>query len=372
MVFYIRFLKVPKIFPLTVGADFTVKTTITLTSDLGDEFLAQDIGLFAYLDCNGVIDCSPLRPEWKAGMRALPFEFCVNKKSMAGPLRLCISGHRPTAADQLSTTRMPELVSAWSGFFDVSGSREAPRKIERRFDLNISGCAELSIWEETGESIARHIWDASLGLVAHLRVLLQPQSDPATSSPLRQLLHTQRSIPLRVLELGAGCGIAGLALAQMRSDSHVMLTDLPEAMDILSLNIAGARLASGSHVEQLPLDWDAELPRTVWERRFELVLVSDCTYNADSLPALVRTLEAVVWEEREVEEKGTVVLVAMKVRHESEEVFFELMAGAGFTLVEQWSVSLPDRSRGALGRSLDVVEIYAFGRLGRDGESEKP
>ena len=212
--------------------------------------------------------------------------------------------------------------------------------------------------------------DASLGLIAHLRVLLSPGSNPALSSRLRQLLHPERSTPLRVLELGAGCGIVGLALAQMRPDTHVLLTDLPEAMDVLALNTAAARLADGSCVEQLSLDWDTELPKAVGERRFELVLVSDCTYNADSLPALVKTLGAVVREEREVEEKGAVVLVAMKVRHESESVFFELMAGAGFALLEQWSVSLPDRSRNALGRSLDVVEIYAFGRLGRGGEGE--
>ncbi|MCJ1281992.1 hypothetical protein MMC26_001315 [Xylographa opegraphella] len=363
MVFYIRFLKVPNISPSSAGSDFTVKTTFTLTSDLGDEFLAQDVELFVHLDCNGVTRTPPNHPKWYAGMRTQRLELRMSKHDAAGPLRLCISGHGPCAADQLSAARMPELVSAWSGFFGVSGSPEAPRTIERRFDMNIDGCAELSVWEETGESIARHIWDASLGLVTHLQVLLQPQPGPLSSSPLRRLLHTPVSTPLRVLELGAGCGIVGLALAQMRSDCHVVLTDLPEAMDNLSLNTAAARLANGSHVEHLPLDWDAELPETIWGRRFELVLVSDCTYNADSLPALVRTLEAVVGQ------MGTLVLVAMKVRHESEQVFFELMAGEEFVQMEHWSVQLPDKSRAVEGRSVDVVEIYAFsqGREGRRG-----
>ncbi|MCJ1396366.1 hypothetical protein MMC18_009256 [Xylographa bjoerkii] len=368
MVFYIRFLKVPKIFPSNAAFTFIVATTVTLTSDLGDEFLAQDVELFAHLACNGVIHTPPHRPKWQAGMRALRFEFCVSNKDAAGPLRLCISSHSPSGPDQLSATRMPELVSARSGSFGVSTAREAPRKVERRLDINVSGCAELSIWEETGESIARHIWDASLGLVAHLRFLLLPQPAPATPSPLRHLLHTPRSTPLRVLELGAGCGIVGLALAQMRSDSHVMLTDLPEAMNILALNASTARLASGSQVEHLPLDWDAERPESVQDKRFELVLVSDCTYNADSLPALVRTLRAVVRDE----EEGVLVLVAMKARHESEKVFFGLIAGAGFVQVEYCSVSLPDRLRGVQGRSLDIVEIYAFSRSGRNGQTGKP
>ena len=150
----------------------------------------------------------------------------------------------------------------------------------------------------------------------------------------------------------------------MRKETWVTLTDLPEAMDILALNTAAARVADGSHVEYLPLDWDAELPASVAQTRFELVLVSDCTYNADSLPALVRTLGAVASRGKEV-----LVLVAMKVRHESEGVFFGLMASAGFVQAEHWSVGLPDGARAAQGRGEEVVEIYAFGRAGRDGES---
>ncbi|MCJ1397093.1 hypothetical protein MMC11_000285 [Xylographa trunciseda] len=363
MVFYIRFLKVPKISPSNTTSAFTVKTTITLTSDLGDEFLAQDVELFAQLARDGVTPTLAHRTKWQAGMRALPLEFYVNRTNAAGLLRLCVSGFGGNAPDQLSATCMPELVSAWSGPFSLSDSREAPRRIERRFDLVISGCTALSIWEETGESIARHIWDASLGLVAQLRVLLLPQPPPATPSPLRRLLHPSGSTPLRVLELGAGCGIVGLALAQMRSNTHVTLTDLPEAMEILALNTSAACLASGSQAEHLPLDWDVELPESVQERRFDLVLVSDCTYNADSLPALVGTLGAVVGgEDVGGEEEGVMVLVAMKVRHESEKVFFELMARAGFVVMERWSVGLPDEARGGQGRSADVVEMYAFGR----------
>ena len=145
----------------------------------------------------------------------------------------------------------------------------------------------------------------------------------------------------------------------MRPHSQVLLTDLPEAMDILALNASATCLPRGSQVETQSLDWDAELPESVHGRRFELVLVSDCTYNADSLPALVRTLRAVTRGQRAV-----LVLVAMKVRHESEKVFFELMAGAGFAEVEHSRVGLPDWTRGGQGRSLDVVEIYAFSGTG--------
>jgi predicted nicotinamide N-methyase len=91
-----------------------------------------------------------------------------------------------------------------------------------------------------------------------------------------------------VLELGTGCGIVGMTLAALIPNSHVTLTDLPEARDIVSRNISSlaAELRNDSTIRFEELDWDAELP--AWyaasqERvRTELVLASDCTYNSDS------------------------------------------------------------------------------------------
>jgi hypothetical protein len=65
----------------------------------------------------------------------------------------------------------------------------------------------------------------------------------------------------------------------------------------------------------------------------------------------VKTLRAVAEGNREV-----VVLLAMKVRHESELVFFDLMTEAGFGVMEKCRVPLP-----VLDGEGERIEIFDFG-----------
>ena len=66
----------------------------------------------------------------------------------------------------------------------------------------------------------------------------------------------------------------------------MVLTDLPEAREIVERNIASADLRNGSKLAFEELDWDADLPAWLVQAQEEvktgLVLASDCTYNADS------------------------------------------------------------------------------------------
>jgi predicted nicotinamide N-methyase len=157
---------------------------------------------------------------------------------------------------------------------------------------------------------------------------------------------------LRAVELGAGCGIVGIALAQMLPRCSVTLTDLPEVDEIVSRNIKAAHLAPGSGLDFQVLDWDEKPSDDVFRGTVDLILVSDCTYNADSLPALVRVLGYLIDTS-----PRALVLVSLKRRHESEAVFFELMQAASFSILEQTGVSLP-----APYSETDSIEMYTFGR----------
>ena len=160
-----------------------------------------------------------------------------------------------------------------------------------------------------------------------------------------------------MLELGSGCGIVGICLAKLLPRSDILLTDLAEAMELLALNIAAAEksLASETTLNRLPLDWDCPLPSEVRDRRYDLVLVSDCTYNSDSLPALVRTLSAIILQSPE-----TMIVVSMKVRHSSEAVFFRLMVDAGIVSFQHDVIVLPDDIREQQRQELEHVDIYTF------------
>ena len=159
--------------------------------------------------------------------------------------------------------------------------------------------------------------------------------ESSAPSPKRhELSKILKNMPkdVNILELGSGCGIGGLAFAltglsdRPGRNCNVLLTDLPEAMPILEYNISQNQYVKGCTVKSQVLDWDDDqaLVSLLETSRFDIVLVSDCTYNCDSCPALVRTLSAIA------KTSNPYVIVSMKVRHDSEIIFFTLMEEAGF------------------------------------------
>lgn len=124
------------------------------------------------------------------------------------------------------------------------------------------------------------------------------------------------------------------------------LTDLPVAEEILRKNLEGASLQGVTVFKAL--DWDQAIPQSLDSRRWDIILVADCTYNVASAPALVQMLVRLVRNSPD-----TVVVLAHKERHDSEKLFFELM-GASFLVVDQISFSNGDQEAGIL------VDIYTF------------
>ena len=148
----------------------------------------------------------------------------------------------------------------------------------------------------------------------------------------------------------------GLQVADLCSTSDVLLTDLSDTMDMLNHNVERSRfISSRGKVATAVLDWDEALPELVAKKRFDLVILSDCTYNPDSVPGLVRTLNSVAKIS-----PNALVVVSLKVRHDSEAIFFDLMADAGFAETEHVAVPLPDRCRSDSGQELEVVEVYIY------------
>lgn len=139
---------------------------------------------------------------------------------------------------------------------------------------------------------------------------------------------------------------------------YIHLTDLPEAMGLLKFNVSQGRYASGSRTDTSVLDWSEEIPQDLQNQKYDLIIVSDCTYNCDSIPMLVSKLEALL----DVSPQALAV-VSMKTRHDSEAIFFDLMAKAGTRQLEKQEVMLPSRSHMASGRSAETAEIFVFEKL---------
>ena len=161
---------------------------------------------------------------------------------------------------------------------------------------------------------------------------------------------------LNTLELGSGCGIAGIAFAQLWPQCQIFLTDLIEAMEVLESNIGKAAPAAGTKASCAVLDWGEAFPKALRSTLFDVVLVSDCTYNSDSIPALVKTLSMIAATSPDV-----LIVVSLKVRHSSEAVFFQLVFAAGFREIGHTSVSLPIQGSSKSDQALvDKIEIYEY------------
>ena len=168
--------------------------------------------------------------------------------------------------------------------------------------------------------------DAGVALLASMRNL-QQHSDRRSLRSLSKLLHALQTAHLKVLELGSGRGIVGIGLAQLYHNCDILATDLPEAMEILGWNIAQTRPALESRFSKANLNWEDDLPISVAEEQYHLILVSDCTYNSDSIPTLVGTLRVLIKRSPRAS-----IVVSMKVRHPSEAVFFGMMKDVGLTV----------------------------------------
>ncbi|KAL4754169.1 hypothetical protein BDW72DRAFT_148415 [Aspergillus terricola var. indicus] len=353
MVYYIRFLKTPRL-QKQKASSVSASALVCITTDLGDTFFSQDVDLLVTLHPahQGKKILCQERLQWHGGKRELPIALGPIPANIAQQsMFMKVTATKSTSSDfLLDQHSIPLVISCWSATFGGPQSLVADKLVERRFRVNQS--VELSIWEETGNSIARHIWDAAVASVMYLQQMLA--GHPGSSNPvLQHVLQSDRSGPLNVIELGSGCGIFGIALAELLPQCSVLLTDLPEVEEIITKNITVAQPAHASKIHYRPLGWEEELPDDLFgNQSIDLILVSDCTYNADSLPALVSVLGRLVNLS-----PHAVVLVALKRRHESESVFFDLMQSASLHDLHSHHMQLPSQHE-----QWDEIELHCYGR----------
>ena len=155
--YYIRFLKTPKLdVPKCI-----LRALITVTTDLGDSFYAGEIDLHAAVivakpEVNWQSRWHTMR--WTAGMRSTWIEIHTSS-APPEPLRLFVGIRQSLIADELQLECMPEVFGARSDTFGRGSDwtkSSADRRIERRWRTSMN--FDVSIYEETGESIACHIW----------------------------------------------------------------------------------------------------------------------------------------------------------------------------------------------------------------------
>jgi predicted nicotinamide N-methyase len=119
---------------------------------------------------------------------------------------------------------------------------------------------------------------------------------------LLQELRAQRSpdcgTRLRVVELGSGCGLLGLALSQL--GCNVLLTEQPAALPNLSANVKAASKKSCGAADVAQLSWgdDADISAVLKQGPFDLVVASDVVFAERFVDPLLRTISAMLENSR--------------------------------------------------------------------------
>lgn len=182
---YIRFLKPPllSLAPAQKNSSSTqqlhLTAKITITSDLGDSFLYAEQRIRAsIIGADGACLAQNSRElHWKAGMRELLVEVPVverdvRRRGAAGlewPCRLVVVGvdEGGRGAEEMGLVVLGEEGGRVLGVESEGLERrvKAPvaRRVLRRLRFGERG-GGVEVWEETGESIARHIWYVEFGL----------------------------------------------------------------------------------------------------------------------------------------------------------------------------------------------------------------
>ncbi|KAI0007302.1 putative methyltransferase-domain-containing protein [Xylariaceae sp. FL0662B] len=370
---------------------------ITITTDLGDSFLCPGEPVELVVTADDLRGESILLPidrpaRWSAGMRVLDIKAPVKPNLIREPITCIVKIHPATQSQPLgfltSSDVLPWTVAEGSpanqglimpASVNMVGEICSPVSVRRlRLDTGSQpgDALDLTLDEDIGESIARHVWDAGVVTSCFL-------ADSCRAHNVIRDILPIRSDSVAVLELGTGVGVLGISTAGILRQAaavqgrelkaaSVLLTDLPEAEERARSNIREAEKAlvgeraSGYApgvlmLQYENLDWDegrhGRFGPLVSSRPWDFVVLSDCTYNVDSLPALVGTLSAL--HAAKPQHGGTEtsatssVILATKPRHSSEQALFGLLAADGWRYLILKSIPLPK-----LGEEAEVVEIY--------------
>jgi hypothetical protein len=417
---YIRLLSPPAFEHTRSGPK--LKVVVSITTDLGDSFLSPDKPVPIRVHAKSQGNYGPIwteltppksLPTWRAGLYVLKLELTVPAALSRTYTRIYQLHVRP-AEERLVASKSSVMANDTQGLIvpvwvDVAGpGEEAAHVCSRILKLFDDGPSTLHVEEEIGDTnLARHIWDGGLMAVAHLANMCAatpPAGFTEGLAGLKAILSQDKE--LNILEIGSGIGTLGIGLAQIlqggdlgrTQGAHILMTDLPEAEERIWANVSryntavnaeSASKKAGEDASEEPaarvgvtidyenLDWedgkDGRLGPKVKSKLWDLIVISDCTYNTATLLSLANTLAHVHWENNKLPDLPLLpgptpddpkkpgwngkLMLATKPRHDSEQQFLKYFNEVGYVVDDQVVLPLP-----MLDSDPQRVEIYLFER----------
>ena len=186
----------------------------------------------------------------------------------------------------------------------------------------------------TGDNLGHKTWIASYLLAKRLPLLLRQHYPPIRKIPPRSSSSSSSDSRPKVLELGAGTGLVGLAASGLFA-IHIHLTDLAPIVPNLQYNIQQNHPMakfSGSSVTAGELDWSSDLVDADEEDKYDIVFAADSLYAAEHSGWLVSTMAEYLRKG-----KRSRIFVELPLRPNSSypEDFRRKMGETGFQLLEE-------------------------------------
>lgn len=235
--------------------------------------------------------------------------------------------------------------------------------------ITVPSRSPITIVERPGlnNSTGQRLWDCAIGLSAFfslhpeaLQDCYTPVENSADRRDVSQSRKRRKTSPrTRVVELGAGCALASLTVAQLHNysdgESSVVATDIEATVETtlsenLSHNEANAKVArrvlnwgtlSDSHVKDM-LDCSASVSHSSVPSDLTLI-ASDVLYDPDTHQLLLDTLLSFLRPSPSVAplftDISTRALIAYKRRTDGDDGFFALAKEAGLNVGKIWEWS---------------------------------
>ena len=143
------------------------------------------------------------------------------------------------------------------------------------------------------QGLSFQLWPAATTLVNLLDRYNASNTDPF-STAITNVRSRSRS--LRILELGSGTGVVGIAASAVLG-ADVTVTDLPHVLPNLKFNVdanAGALAPRGGRVHVAALSWGKKEEMEAIGGEFDLIIGSDVVYHDNLYDPLLETLKFVL------------------------------------------------------------------------------
>lgn len=196
-------------------------------------------------------------------------------------------------------------------------ANHAPQQQQQQVYFFQSINSNIVIRQLPSQGLSFQLWPAATILITLL------DNIRGASTPLSDLFKRQEKedSPLRILELGSGTGVVGIAAAAILG-AKITVTDLPHVLPNIQFNVdANSKVLEQQSgvVDVAALSWGESQDMEAVGRDYDLILGSDVVYHDHLYDPLIKTLKFYLLGG----EKKIAFVMAHLRRWKKESVFFK-------------------------------------------------